>query len=82
MQSVEDVIVDRKQHVWRRLNKGEGWLCVLCGGVSHTPEDDCTPRKYVPLTEHDRTLCKPRLDKDGEVIPDKAIKVVKTKGRS
>lgn len=59
-QSVRDLEVDRRDHVWFVQN--EIAKCVLCGAVTRkvppypTPED-WTAIKYEPLTDKERDMC-------------------------
>lgn len=53
--------IDRKDHVWVRLEGGV-YKCVLCGGMARQPPGYPTPRdwlptKYEPLTDEERALC-------------------------
>ena len=57
MQSVMDARVNRTKHVWRKLRRGEGYKCVLCGGITQTPSDDIVCRRYEKLDDDDRRLC-------------------------
>ena len=56
--------VKRTRHVWTMLEKGR-WKCVICGGISHQPSNDCTPIKYESLTVAEREMCPPTYGKDG-----------------
>ncbi len=55
-QSIKSREPDRTKHVWYKLPKG-GFKCVLCGGLSSNPTDDCLPNKFEELTDEERDLC-------------------------
>lgn len=53
--------VDRTDHVW--VGRGDGYLCVLCGGVTAGPPPGYptpagfVPERFVRLTKLDRARC-------------------------
>ncbi len=56
-QLVGQTRVDRKRHVWTRMQSGK-YKCVLCGGLAKTPTDHDTPDSgFVILTDADYRLC-------------------------
>jgi hypothetical protein len=53
-----DLHLRRTKHVWRKHPSRRGALkCVLCGGISYQPSDDCDCREHEPLTDEDRDMC-------------------------
>lgn len=55
-QRVGDADVNRRCHVWRRLEVAK-WKCVLCGGISRAPTDNAECVRYEKLTEEDKDMC-------------------------
>ena len=47
----------RTMHVWVKRPRNGDYKCVLCGGVTAVPTDDCDVERYERLTAEERALC-------------------------